>query len=110
MVQFIKYWWAQGYEGIMAQVADMVEREQGRSQAEETAEAAEGLVHANAEALLRRIVAHFQHLFAVDALEGVLPAMNQVTPLSAVLLWSVCCCMDRLTSCLLRVSLSANHW
>ncbi len=68
----------QGSEEIIACVGELVEQDQGRCQAAESVAAAEGLVQANAEALLHRIVAHFQHLFAVDDLEGVLPAMNQV--------------------------------
>ncbi|BDA41633.1 hypothetical protein COCOBI_02-4140 [Coccomyxa sp. Obi] len=67
-----------GCEEIIACVGELVEQEQGRCQAAQSVAAAEGLVQANAEALLHRIVAHFQHLFAIDDLEGVLPAMNQV--------------------------------
>ena len=70
--------WEQGSEEIIAFIGELVQQEQGRCQAAQSAAAAEGLVQANAEALLHRIVAHFQHLFAVDDLEGVLPAMNQV--------------------------------
>jgi hypothetical protein len=86
----------------VAQVAGMVAQEQGRSQAAETVAAAEGLVHANAEALLRRIVAHFQHLFAVEHLEGILPAMNQVAHLSRVTA-VVVTAMDRLSGCSVSV-------
>ena len=89
----------QGCEEIVAQVAGMVEQEQSSSQAAETAAAAEGLVHANAEALLRRIVAHFQHLFGVEHLEGVLPAMNQVAHLSRTTVAASLRSKDRVPHC-----------
>lgn len=65
-------------EDVVSQVQALVKKEQLRAAAADTIAAAEGLVSTNAEALLERIVAHFQHLFSVQRLEGVLPAMNQV--------------------------------
>lgn len=74
----------QGKEEVVAQVAELVQLERQRADAAETIAAAQGLAQANAEALLHRIVAHFQHLFAVEQLEGVLPAMNQACTSLAV--------------------------
>ena len=46
----------------------------------DTLAAAEGLVRGDGEGLLQRILSHFQQLFAVPRIEGVLTAINQVTP------------------------------
>ena len=44
----------------------------------DTLAAAERLVRGDGEGLLQRIVSHFQQLFAVPSIEGVLTAINQV--------------------------------
>lgn len=56
----------------------LVEYERSSLAAADTIAAAEGVVAADPDLLLHRIVAQFQHLFDCPRLEGILPALNQV--------------------------------
>lgn len=56
----------------------LVEYERSSLAAADTIAAAEGVVAADPDLLLHRIVAQFQHLLDCPKLEGVLPALNQV--------------------------------
>ena len=59
----------------------LVEYERSSLVAADTIAAAEGVVAADPDLLLHRIVAQFQHLFDCPRLEGILPALNQVPDL-----------------------------
>jgi fructose-1-phosphate kinase PfkB-like protein len=63
---------------MVAAVKQLVAHERKSLQAADTIAAAEQLVGAG-DTLLARVVAHFQHLFDCPRLEGVLPAINQVS-------------------------------
>ena len=58
----------------------LVEAEHRSAALADTLAAAERLARGDGEGLLRRIISHFQHLFAVPSIEGVLTAINQVLP------------------------------
>jgi hypothetical protein len=76
-----------GLEELVPAVRHLVEYERNSLAAADTIAAAEGVVAAQPDVLLHRIVAQFQHLFDCHHLEGVLPALNQVTcsfPLSSL--------------------------
>lgn len=62
----------------MPAVRHLIEYERNSLAAADTIAAAEGVVAAQPDVLLHRIVAQFQHLFDCHRLEGVLPALNQV--------------------------------
>lgn len=63
---------------LVPAVRHLVEYERSSLAAADTIAAAEGVVAADPDLLLHRIVAQFQHLFDCPRLEGVLPALNQV--------------------------------
>ncbi|KAL0019238.1 hypothetical protein WJX79_004955 [Trebouxia sp. C0005] len=67
-----------GLGEIVPAVRHLVEYERNSLAAADTIAAAEGVVAAQPDVLLHRIVAQFQHLFDCHRLEGVLPALNQV--------------------------------
>lgn len=69
----------QGSESVLTAVRDLVEVEHRSAALVDTLAAAEGLARTDGEGLLQRIVSHFQQLFSVPRIHGVLPAMNQVT-------------------------------
>ena len=76
-----------GLGELVPAVRHLVEYERNSLAAADTIAAAEGVVAAQPEVLLHRIVAQFQHLFDCHRLEGVLPALNQVRcslPLSSL--------------------------
>ena len=64
---------------LVPAVRQLVEHERNSLAAADTIAAAEHVVASQPDVLLHRIVAHFQHLFSCPRLEGVLPALNQVT-------------------------------
>ena len=68
-----------GLEELVPAVRHLVEYERNSLAAADTIAAAEGVVAAQPDVLLHRIVAQFQHLFDCPRLEGVLPTLNQVT-------------------------------
>ena len=63
---------------MLAAVRDLVEAEHRSAAITDTVAAAVGLVRGDGEGLLQRILSHFQQLFAVPHIEGVLTAINQV--------------------------------
>ncbi len=65
---------------MLAAVRDLVAAEHRSAAIMDTLAAAEGLVRGDGEGLLQRILSHFQQLFAVPRIEGVLTAINQVIP------------------------------
>ena len=67
-----------GLGELVPAVRHLVEYERTSLAAADTIAAAEGVVAAQPDVLLHRIVAQFQHLFDCHRLEGVLPALNQV--------------------------------
>ena len=67
-----------GLGELVPAVRHLVEYERNSLAAADTIAAAEGVVAAQPDVLLHRIVAQFQHLFDCHRLEGVLPALNQV--------------------------------
>lgn len=67
-----------GVRELVPAVKHLVEYERSSLAAADTIAAAEGVVAADPDLLLHRIVAQFQHLFDCPKLEGVLPALNQV--------------------------------
>ena len=67
-----------GVKELVPAVRQLVEFECSSLAAADTIAAAEGIVAADPDLLLHRIVAHFQHLFDCPSLEGILPALNQV--------------------------------
>ena len=68
----------QGSDSMLAAVRDLIEAEHRSAAITDTLAAAEGLVRGDGEGLLQRILSHFQQLFAVTRIEGVLAAINQV--------------------------------
>jgi len=67
-----------GLGELVPAVRHLIEYERNSLAAADTIAAAEGVVAAQPDVLLHRIVAQFQHLFDCHRLEGVLPALNQV--------------------------------
>ena len=67
-----------GVRELVPAVRHLVEYERSSLAAADTIAAAEGVVAADPDLLLHRIVAQFQHLFDCPRLQGVLPALNQV--------------------------------
>ena len=65
---------------MLAAVQGLVEAEHRSAVLADTLAVAERLARGDGEGLLQRIVSHFQHLFAVPSIEGVLTAINQVLP------------------------------
>ena len=94
----------------MPAVRHLVEYERNSLAAADTIAAAEGVVAAQPEVLLHRIVAQFQHLFDCHRLEGVLPALNQVRcslPLSS--LWQDIATPRQELPLLLAMASSCHH-
>ena len=71
---------AQGSGSMLAAVRALVEAEHRSAVLADTLAVAERLARGDGEGLLQRIVSHFQHLFAVPSIEGVVTAINQVLP------------------------------
>lgn len=63
---------------MLAAVRGLVEAEHRSAALADTLAAAERLARGDGDGLLQRIVSHFQQLFAVPSIEGVLTAINQV--------------------------------
>jgi len=76
----VQHYGVQGSDSMLAAVRNLVEAQQRSATITDTLAAAEGLVRGDGEGLLQRILSHFQQLFAVPRIEGVLTAINQVTP------------------------------
>ncbi len=68
-----------GLGELVPAVRHLVEYERNSLAAADTIAAAQGVIVAQPDVLLHRIVAQFQHLFDCPRLEGVLPALNQVS-------------------------------
>ena len=64
---------------MLAAVRALVDAEHRSAALADTLAAAERLARGDGEGLLQRIVSHFQNLFAVPSIEGVLTAINQVS-------------------------------
>mmetsp|Transcript_31232 Transcript_31232/g.101851 ORF Transcript_31232/g.101851 Transcript_31232/m.101851 type:complete len:304 (-) Transcript_31232:37-948(-) len=63
---------------LAAQIRDLIEMERAHLLTKANFQNAEAALKAEPEALVNKICAHFQHLFEVRALDGVLPKMNQL--------------------------------
>jgi hypothetical protein len=99
-----------GLGELVPAVRHLVEYERNSLAAADTIAAAEGVVAAQPEVLLHRIVAQFQHLFDCHRLEGVLPALNQVRcslPLSS--LWQDIATPRQELPLLLAMASSCHH-
>ncbi len=99
-----------GLGELVPAVRHLVEYERNSLAAADTIAAAEGVVAAQPDVLLHRIVAQFQHLFDCHRLEGVLPALNQVRcsfPLSS--LWQAIATTRAGFATMLTMASSRHH-